>query len=875
MADEIKVSLDLDIKNAIKGIEQFNKQAASSLQGLGKTIGFVKNAAVALAGAFALGKVVKEAMNADDAIAKLGIAMKLSGGYTKEALSDMEAFATKLQETTGFADDMTQSSLAMAKNFGLTNSESKKLVQTAADLAVVTGGSLEDATRQLTDSYSGQARTLAKLFPELRNYSEAQLKSGVALDVIRGRIGGTAEAMNNTFSGALKGVTNDFSDLMETMGQFVTQNPVIVEITKGLGSAIKGITSFLSSNKGGINDFINSLVIGFAGVLPTIISGIQLLVGSLGIVVKVLAMATIGAVEFVKALLNFAPIRALVQAIISGISVIVAGFLQLIDLILSIPGVGRTLKLAGFDVEDARKSLQSLTDTALDAVTFDQTGKIIQGLDSIGTAAAGSLGKVDDAVGSIGNSLNAAKLATKSFAAEMKKTANTSVSAIDTIKGPIAVVTEQAEKMRRAFEDLQQAMFQAGTQNPFNALMAAIGKGQLARQIADFEGKFGKLADKMQMLTGSAIAGVATAAVNGAEGARSLISGGAGAVADSYLPGSGQAVSAIVSALSYGPEKKAELESTRRQIAETEALIKTLEETALNRPLSMVEQAQLEQSQAKKTELEAIAKAIEEGNKKTITYQIRAFAKELPNIIRMIPSALKELIRELPSLLADLIPELVMAFIESIPDIIEGWITSGPRLIEGIFRGLGNLFAMIFGDGAKRFIDDLGRAILQIPEKIVQAIGKALEGLTGGLFKGGGVSWESVQNTITSGGLNLVADGLGIGGDVGKVLKDPVGSVKKIFGFASGGVVPPGFQNDSYPAMLTSGETVLPPPVSARFHDFMEKTESQASGSNDMSRMMSLLEELVSRDKSISVNIDGRQMADVIYSLNRKGYRTS
>jgi len=36
---------------------------------------------------------------------------------------------------------------------------------------------------------------------------------------------------------------------------------------------------------------------------------------------------------------------------------------------------------------------------------------------------------------------------------------------------------------------------------------------------------------------------------------------------------------------------------------------------------------------------------------------------------------------------------------------------------------------------------------------------------------------------------------------------------------AAGGVVPPGYPNDSYPAMLTSGETVIPPKKLPKFED--------------------------------------------------------
>jgi hypothetical protein len=52
-----------------------------------------------------------------------------------------------------------------------------------------------------------------------------------------------------------------------------------------------------------------------------------------------------------------------------------------------------------------------------------------------------------------------------------------------------------------------------------------------------------------------------------------------------------------------------------------------------------------------------------------------------------------------------------------------------------------------------------------------------------------------------------------------------VGSVPSPLGFAKGGVVPDGYPNDTYPAMLSSGETVIPRRINANMFGPPQSTE--------------------------------------------------
>jgi hypothetical protein len=66
----------------------------------------------------------------------------------------------------------------------------------------------------------------------------------------------------------------------------------------------------------------------------------------------------------------------------------------------------------------------------------------------------------------------------------------------------------------------------------------------------------------------------------------------------------------------------------------------------------------------------------------------------------------------------------------------------------------------------------------------------------------------AIANTAIAGGPLGVALAAGAAGLITGIIK---GSLSKAPRLAQGGIVPPGYPNDTYPAFLSSGETVVPP----------------------------------------------------------------
>lgn len=182
--------------------------------------------------------VVNEAIAAEEAQLKLANALRLSGDYSAAAVASFNKLASEIQRSTTFTDEQVLSAAAVGKQFSLTNAETQKAVRVAADLAAVTGQDLNSAMFTVSQTFSGfVSRDLAKTIPGLKNLSQNALISGQGLSLIESRVKGSAEALGNTFAGALTKAGNALSDIKETLGGFITDNPALIagliEIRKG------------------------------------------------------------------------------------------------------------------------------------------------------------------------------------------------------------------------------------------------------------------------------------------------------------------------------------------------------------------------------------------------------------------------------------------------------------------------------------------------------------------------------------------------------------------------------------------------------------------------------------------------------------------
>lgn len=219
---------------------------------------------------------IEEALEAEEAQVRLANALRLTGDFSQEAIETFDNLADSIQATTKFTGDATKSSLALAKQFRLTNEEAVKAVGVAADLAAIQGTSLEEATTKLSQTMNGFVdKTLAKTFTGLKSLSQQALVAGAGLDLIAKRVQGSAVALGDTFSGAVARTNESINDLLESLGKLVTENPQIIagfnELQKGLAT----LNVELNKNGDSLQKLVTDGFLFLVDSVPVVIRGIQ------------------------------------------------------------------------------------------------------------------------------------------------------------------------------------------------------------------------------------------------------------------------------------------------------------------------------------------------------------------------------------------------------------------------------------------------------------------------------------------------------------------------------------------------------------------------------------------------------------------------
>lgn len=192
--------------------------------------------------------------------AKLQAVLKSTGEAAGLTFGELKRMASGLQEVTEFGDESTQQAQQLLLTFTKIGREVfPRATETVLDMAVAMEGGLKEASLQLgkalndpvkgvsalaevgvsfTDSQKEMIRTLV----ESNRTAEAQT---VILDELQKEFGGTARAVTLEFGGAVQQLENDWGDLLEILGDFITKNPVIRELISATRDEIKGWSSDL------------------------------------------------------------------------------------------------------------------------------------------------------------------------------------------------------------------------------------------------------------------------------------------------------------------------------------------------------------------------------------------------------------------------------------------------------------------------------------------------------------------------------------------------------------------------------------------------------------------------------------------------------
>lgn len=295
---------------------------------------------------------------------------------------------------------------------------------------------------------------------------------------------------------------------------------------------------------------------------------------------------------------------------------------------------------------------------------------------------------------------------------------------------------------------------------------------------------------------------------------------------------------------------------------------------------------------------------------------IDPFIKAIPEMVRVLARNIKPIIAEFLKALGEvfasiveIMPEVIQELLYAMPAIVEGFATGIVEAMPRILAALVNLLAeeIKTGNLSKALIVgttlairnafiaqfDIARTIGQMMGQGISEWGKSVGGKVGEgfrdfiagaveIFQNAGTyiwngfrslfsadAWTGLGNVIYNNiynGFVAIYDALksilnigGGGGGSGGY----IGQTWDRWGFASGGLVPAGFPNDSFPAMLQSGERVLNEDQTAIFSRLVQATE-RLEGRGGSGQIV-----------NIQLTIGQKQLADVLLDLNKSGFRTA
>lgn len=824
-------------QNANKATKAFDG-LKGSFGGVSKSalaLGGVIAGAVAAAGLFRGIKAVTEAASIQqDAVNALNNSLKLTGEFSDAASSDIQNFASEIQKTTVFGDELILQQFALAKAFGASNEQAKQITTAATELAAATGKSLDEATRQVSKTLGGFAGELGEVNPAIKALTQEQLRNGEAAKILIDQYGGSAASQINTFSGGISQLQNAFGDLQESIGAIITTNPAVVSAISQIRSTIEGFISRISDNSQRINEFVQ-------GIAEFAEGTVKILVNIADFTINAFNATRRGLVKFSVFVLKLPEqIKAGVLEAINNTIKEITRFTRFIDGAL---GTNLTDK---FSFEDTLKS----NDRAIKRSTL-----FIEVLEN-------QITKLDKPI--------------KTTIPEIKKVETGFMASAEQAKA----LKEEVDKAEDSVKDLAKA-----GEKPVE-IITSVSSGDSEDPKTEKKTK-----ESGENFGSSAISAISQGIDVAAEVFNQTIGGG---FVDTF--------GSIIEGFKNIPQIFEEAFSKFDEIA------LSLTDSLAAGFLKVVERLPEFFAKAVKA-FRQIGEVLIDAAPEIIGALLEGFidladvflSELLPKLIRALPQIINKIVSLLPKLIqaiARSIRPIIQALIQAIPEIIQVLADNIGPITEALVLAMAEVSValvdeLILKGGIFRIAGALVKGMVQSIGGFVSGILSALSQLGGAVFQSLGKAFSSAIsfpkvnldpsdffsrlgkilsfdnsflkklqdildsfNPSKSGG--FFSDGGGIGGVAGQV-GGAISRGAKAIGLNQGGTVPSGFPNDNFPARLTSGEEVVNRDTSEMLRTFLN---NQMSGGE-------------SKVVSINLQVGESELANVIFDLNQKGFRTA
>lgn len=280
MADKIVIELDLekgDVTKATSSLEKsaekagnkagkgfadnFNSNLAKNLGNLTKTL--AKTTVVAAGAAVAIGtifavKSVRAAQIQEDAVNSLNSALSISKNASIAASEGIQAFASELQQSTRFGDEVLLQNAALIQSLGdLDANGLKRATTAAADLATALRIDLASAATLVGKAAAGEVGSFSRYGLTIKKGADNAETFAKALTAIESKFGGASQRDVVTYSGSVEQLSNAYGDVLEKVGEFITNNPSVIKAVKEAKKFFEQIQKTLGDNSEIIERLVN------------------------------------------------------------------------------------------------------------------------------------------------------------------------------------------------------------------------------------------------------------------------------------------------------------------------------------------------------------------------------------------------------------------------------------------------------------------------------------------------------------------------------------------------------------------------------------------------------------------------------------------
>lgn len=182
---------------------------------------------------------VEQAKASEQAWTDLQASLKLTGAAWDEAKAKVGEFASALQRTTVFSDEMVVGGIQKLSTFGMSYTQAMDAVKTSIDLAAAKHIDLETAVNLVGKAFIGNTSAMARYGVDLdgikkslgEGATDAQVYEAV-LARLNTQFGGQAAAQAETYAGTQERLKNAMSELGEKVGGIVL--PALASLTEGM-----------------------------------------------------------------------------------------------------------------------------------------------------------------------------------------------------------------------------------------------------------------------------------------------------------------------------------------------------------------------------------------------------------------------------------------------------------------------------------------------------------------------------------------------------------------------------------------------------------------------------------------------------------------